>query len=82
MIKIEIIILSIIAVVSFIIGVIINIIDIYKENTNNKDKDNTNSFSDVLSITKKLMDFGLPQVEEYEDPVIIKTIEVEEDKDK
>lgn len=82
MIKIEIIILSIIAVVSFIIGVIINIIDIYKENTNNKDKDNTNSFSDVLSITKTLMDFGLPQVEEYEDPVIIKTIEVEEDKDK
>ena len=80
MIKIEIIILSIIAVVSFIIGVIINIIDIYKENTNNKD--NTNSFSDVLSITKTLMDFGLPQVEEYEDPVIIKTIEVEEDKDK
>ena len=80
MIKIEIIILSVIAVVSFIIGVIINIIDIYKNNTDSKSKDN--SITDVFTITKTLIDFGLPKVEEYDDPVIIKTIDIEEDKDK
>lgn len=81
MIKIEVIILSIIAIVSFVIGVIINIIDIMSNNSNKKD-DNNNTLTDVFTITKTLFNYGLPKVEDYDDPVIIKTIDIEEDKDK
>lgn len=81
MIKIEVIILSIIAIVSFVIGVIINIIDIISNNSNKKDDDG-NTLTDVFTITKSLFDYGLPKVEDYDDPVIIKTIDIEEDKDK
>ena len=81
MIKIEVIILSIIAIVSFVIGVIINIIDIMSNNSNKKD-DNNNTLTDVFTITKTLYNYGFPKVEDYDDPVIIKTIDIEEDKDK
>ena len=81
MIKIEVIILSIIAIVDFIIGVIINMIDIMSNNSNKKD-DNNNTLTDVFTITKTLFNYGLPKVEDYDDPVIIKTIDIEEDKDK
>lgn len=81
MIKIEVIILSIIAIVSFVIGVIINIIDIMSNNSNKKDDDG-NTLTDVFTITKTLFNYGLPKVEDYDDPVIIKTIDIEEDKDK
>ena len=81
MIKIEVIILSIIAIVSFVIGVIINIIDIMSNNSNKKD-DNNNTLTDVFTITKTLFNYGLSKVEDYDDPVIIKTIDIEEDKDK
>ena len=81
MIKIEVIILSIIAIVSFVIGVIIYIIDIMSNNSNKKD-DNNNTLTDVFTITKTLFNYGLPKVEDYDDPVIIKTIDIEEDKDK
>ena len=82
MLKIEIIILSLIAVISFIIGVIINVIDMTRNREHNKSDKDKNSLTEVLSITKTLIDFKLPKVDDYDDPVIIRNIEVEEDKDK
>ena len=82
MLKIEIIILSLIAVISFIIGVIINVIDMTRNREHNKPDKDKNSLTEVLSITKTLIDFKLPKVDDYDDPVIIRNIEVEEDKDK
>ena len=51
-------------------------------NNSNKKDDNNNTLTDVFTITKTLFNYGLPKVEDYDDPVIIKTIDIEEDKDK
>lgn len=82
MFKILIIILSLIAVISFIIGVVINVVDKFKNSNRDRYEKNNNGITDVLSITQTLIDFKLPEVDNYDDPIIIKNIEVEEDKDK